>query len=134
MKAQMDRPESPRELASTPGAASNFTGSCEGPRGAQSEYAERKPNAIPDTPSEYDSTDRLILEANHLYNRGKFYEASVYVEELIRKNPGFVRAWVMKGSLLYVQGYSDLAKKAWAQAAQLDPADPQVKDILKRYP
>lgn len=135
MKAQMDRPESPREIASMPGAtAGAVTGSCESPRGAPSEYAERKPNAIPDTPSEYDSTDRLILEANHLYNRGKFYEASVYVEELIRKNPGFVRAWVMKGSLLYVQGYSDLAKKAWAQAAQLDPADPQVKDILKRYP
>lgn len=134
MKAQMDRPESPRELASTPGAPGSVTGSCENPRGNPSEYADRKPNAIPDTPSEYDSTDRLILEANHLYNRGKFYEASVYVEELIRKNPGFVRAWVMKGSLLYVQGYSDLAKKAWAQAATLDPADPQVKDILKRYP
>jgi tetratricopeptide (TPR) repeat protein len=135
MKAQMDRPESPREIASVPGSsAATVVGSCENPRGTQPEYAERKPNAIPDTPSEYDSTDRLILEANHLYNRGKFYEASVYVEELIRKNPGFVRAWVMKGSLLYVQGYSDLAKKAWAQAAALDPADPQVKDILKRYP
>ena len=135
MKAQMDRPESPRDLASTPGGpVGSVTGSCESTTRTQNDYLERRPNAIPDTPSEYDSTDRLILEANHLYNRGKFYESSVYVEELIRKNPGFVRAWVMKGSLLYVQGYSDLAKKAWAQAAVLDPADPQVKDILKRYP
>jgi tetratricopeptide (TPR) repeat protein len=89
---------------------------------------------VTDTPSTYDSTDRLILEANRLYNLKRFYEASVYVEELIRKNPSLVRAWVMKGSLLHVQGYGDLAKKAWAKAAELDPQDPQVKDILKRYP
>lgn len=94
----------------------------------------RRPDAIPDSTSEYDSTERLVLEANHLFNRGKYFEASIYVEELIRKHPEMVRAWVMKGSLLHVQGFSDLAKKAWAKAAEIDPEDPQVRDLTKRYP
>lgn len=131
-----DRPGLGRDVASAPGTAAAQM-ACELPKSIElrgGEGLERKPGSIPDSATDYDSTDRLILEANHLYNRRKFYEASVYVEELIRKNPAFVRAWVMKGSLLYMQGHLDLAKKAWAKAAELDPADPQVMDLQKRYP
>lgn len=129
------QPEPARDVASQPAPTINpvIQTTCEAPK-QEPKDVDRKPAAIPDTPSEYDNTDRLIFEANHLYNRGKFYEASVYVEELIRKNPILVRAWVMKGSLLYMQGYKDLAKKAWTKAAELDPKDPEVADILKRYP
>jgi hypothetical protein len=81
---------------------------------------------------EYDDTDRLILEANRLYNRGKYYEASLTVEEILSKKPELPRAWVMKGSLMFVQGQKDLAKNAWQKALELDPANSQVKAYLGR--
>lgn len=80
----------------------------------------------------YDDTDRLILEANRLYNRGKYYAASLTVEDLISKRPDYARAWVMKGSLMYVQGQKDLAKAAWKKAIELDPTNEQVKTYLGR--
>jgi tetratricopeptide (TPR) repeat protein len=95
---------------------------------------KRKPAMVEEEPKpDYDDTARLVLEANHLYNRGKFYEASIYVEELIRKKPDFARGWVMKGSLLYVQGFKDMAKQAWQKALALAPTDQEVKDLLQRY-
>jgi len=81
---------------------------------------------------EYDNTDRLVVEANYLFNQGRYYEATIYVEELLRKNPNFSQGWAMKGSLLYVQGYKDLAKKAYDQALKLDPNNEEVKSFLKR--
>ncbi len=81
---------------------------------------------------EYDYSDRLILEANRLYNRRKFYEASITIEELLTKRPDYPRGWVMKGSLMYVQGYRDLAKQAWEKALELDPKNLQVKQYLGR--
>lgn len=95
--------------------------------------AQRAPAQIPPrTVVEYDNTDRLVLEANRLYNRGKFYQASLTVEELLAKRPDFTRGWIMKGSLLYVQGYRDLAKIAWEKALELDPNNPEVKSFLGR--
>jgi hypothetical protein len=81
---------------------------------------------------EYDYSDRLILEANRLYNRRKFYEASITIEELLTKRPDYPRGWVMKGSLMYVQGQRDLAKEAWKKALELDPNNLQVKQYLGR--
>jgi hypothetical protein len=81
---------------------------------------------------EYDYSDRLILEANRLYNRRKFYEASLTIEELLTKRPDYPRGWVMKGSLMYVQGHRDLAKQAWEKALELDPQNSQVKQYLGR--
>ncbi len=80
----------------------------------------------------YDDTDRLILEANRLFNRGKYYAASLTVEDLLSKRPDYARAWVMKGSLMYVQGQKDLAKVAWKKAVELDPSNEQVKAFLGR--
>lgn len=84
-------------------------------------------------PGNYDDTDRLLLDANHLYNQGRFYDATLVVETLLKRNPKLQRAWLMKGSLMYVQGQKDLAKKAWEQAVALAPGDESVKGILERY-
>jgi len=81
----------------------------------------------------YDESDRLVLEANRLYNRGKFYEASMVVEELLRRSPEHVRGWVMKGSLMHVQGQKDMAKNAWQKALVLDPNNGTVKNLLEKY-
>jgi len=83
---------------------------------------------------EYDNTDRLVLEANRLYNRGKYYQASLTVEEILAKRPEYARGWVMKGSLLFVQGHNDLAKTAWEKALELDPSNAEVKSFLGRLP
>ncbi len=82
---------------------------------------------------DYDDTDRLVLEANHLYNQGRFYDASNVVEEILKRNPKYVRALLMKGSLMYVQGQKDLAKKAWEEASLLQPGDKEIKGIMERY-
>lgn len=82
---------------------------------------------------EPDDTARLIVEANRFYNQGKYYEAQVYIEEVLRRKPKYVRAWVMKGSLLYVQGHKDLAQEAWKSVLEFDPENKQVKDLLSRY-
>jgi hypothetical protein len=83
--------------------------------------------------AEVDDTARLIVEANRFYNQGKYYEAQLYVEEVLRKRPKYVRAWVMKGSLLYVQGHKDLAREAWQSVQAFDPENQQIKDLLMRY-
>lgn len=82
---------------------------------------------------EFDDSDKYILEANQLYNQGKFYESSQVVEELLRKKPEMVRGWIMKGSLMYVMKQKELAFKAWNQAKALDPENSEVNDLIKRY-
>ena len=82
---------------------------------------------------EYDDSDRLVLEANRLYNRRKFFEATSVIDELLRRNPEYPRAWVMKGSLMHVQGHRDLAQKAWEKAIELDPSNREVKSFLQAY-
>lgn len=80
---------------------------------------------------EYDDADRYVVEANRLYNRGKFYDATAVVEELLRKKPDHVRGWVMKGSLMKVQGQKDLAKSAYEQALKLDPNNLELKKLVE---
>ncbi len=97
---------------------------------------DRKPQSLPPLAPlvvEYDDTDKLVIEANHFYNQGKFFEASEDVEEILRKKPDYVRGWIMKGSLMYVQNQKDLAKKSWEKAQSLEPTNPQVKTLLERY-
>lgn len=81
-------------------------------------------------PKQMENTDQLVLKANELYNRGKFKEALAYVEELLMRDPKHVRGWIMKGSLMHVQGQNDLAKEAWQHALDLDPNNSQIKAIL----
>lgn len=82
---------------------------------------------------DYDDTDRLVLEANRLFNRKKFDEALTTIDELLRRKPAHLRGWIMKGSLLYVRGHKDLAKTAWNQALALEPENADVKSILEKY-
>ncbi len=82
---------------------------------------------------EYDDSDRLVLEANRLFNRRKFDEALATLDELLRRKPTFVRGWIMKGSVMYVRGHKDLAKTAWNQALTLDPENADIKSILEKY-
>ncbi len=82
---------------------------------------------------EYDNTDRLVVEANHLYNKGRYYEALQYVDEVIRKKPNFLRAHMMKGSLLYVLGQKDLAQDSWKKALALDPENKDIQALMERY-
>lgn len=80
---------------------------------------------------EYDDTDRFVIEANRLYNRGKFYESLQMVEELLRKNPEHVRGWIMKGSLLTVMKQRDLATRAYQRALSLDPQNAELLALVK---
>jgi len=81
----------------------------------------------------YDDSDSLILEANRLFNRGDYFTATTKVDQLLRRNPKFTRAWVMKGTLLYTQGFKDLAKNAWEKAYALsDNNDQEVKRLLEK--
>lgn len=96
---------------------------------------ERREPASPIPPKiivEYDETDRMVLEANRLYNKKKFYDSTQVVEEILRRKPDYTRAWVMKGSLMYAQKQPDLAKKAWQQALLLEPNNEQVKSLLNK--
>lgn len=93
--------------------------------------AEKKAEA--EKEAEIDDTARLVVEANRFYNQGKYYEAQLYVEEVLRKKPKFVRAWIMKGSLLWVQGHKDLAQEAWQSVLAFDPENKQIKDLMMRY-
>lgn len=89
---------------------------------------------VPPTPivDTYDDSDKLIVEANYLYNKGRFYDATVVMENVLRRRPTYVRGWIMKGSLMYVQGHKDLARKAWKQALDLDKNNNEVKELLQR--
>ena len=55
------------------------------------------------------------------------------METILKKNPKYVRGWLMKGSLMYVQGQKDLAKKAWDEAVTISPDDTEVRTALERY-
>lgn len=82
---------------------------------------------------EYDDSDRLVLEANRLFNRKKFDEALSAIDELLRRKPNYIRGWIMKGSVMYVRGHKDLAKTAWNQALAIEPENSDVKSILEKY-
>lgn len=94
-----------------------------------------KPSPTPSpTPKvEYDGSDTMILKANRLFHRRKFYEAALYVDEVLRRNPKSLRAWLMKGSILYKLNQKDLAYQAWQTAAKLDKKGEETKGILERY-
>ena len=95
--------------------------------------AERVPASLPPRIIvEYDETDRLVVEANRLYNKRKFYEAGAVIDEILRKKPSFTRAWVMRGSVMKVQGQLDLAKNAWEKAALLEPENKEIQGLLGR--
>lgn len=88
---------------------------------------------IPTPKVDYDGNDNLILKANRLFHKGKYYEAALYVEELIRRKPDSLRAWLMKGSVFFKLGQKDLAKQAWAQAAKLDKDSKETKGLMERF-
>ena len=77
--------------------------------------------------------DKLIYEANRLYNLGKFHDSMSFVQELLNRNPKNIRGWIMKGSLYHVLKQKELAKNAWAEALKLDPENQQVKSVLENY-
>lgn len=91
------------------------------------------PTPTPTPKVEYDGSDALILKANRLFHKGRFYEAAMYVEEVLRRKPDHMRAWLMKGSVLYKLGQKDLAQKAWQQAITLDTEKKETKGILERF-
>jgi tetratricopeptide (TPR) repeat protein len=91
------------------------------------------PSPAPTPKVELDLSDSLILKANHLYHKGRFFEANLYVEELLRKHPESLRGWLMKGSLLYKLGHKDLATKAWEKAIALDPDRKLTQGLLERF-
>lgn len=94
---------------------------------------KREPASVPPKILvQYDETDRMVLEANRLYNKKKFYDSTQVVEEILRRRPDYTRAWIMKGSLMYAQKQNDLAKKAWTQALVLEPENIEVKSLMDK--
>lgn len=91
------------------------------------------PTPTPTPKVEYDATDSLILKANRLFHKGRYYETAMYVEEILRRKPEHMRAWLMKGSVLYKLGQKDLAQKAWQQAVVLDTGKKETQGILERF-
>lgn len=100
----------------------------EGGSGNGHGHSERTPN-----PSINDDVDQLFAHANQLYQQGKFEAAMEFVQEILRRDPNQVRAWVMKGSLLHAQENRAGAKEAWKKAQVLDPNDQMIKNILENY-
>lgn len=90
-------------------------------------------NAPPSTTVIVDDADSLVVDANRLFNRRRFYEALTVVDQLLRKRPAYARGWLMKGSLLLVQGHKDLALKAWTKAKELEPENQEVLSVLEKY-
>ncbi|MBI1860717.1 MAG: hypothetical protein HYR96_07360 [Deltaproteobacteria bacterium] len=91
------------------------------------------PTPTPSPVVEFDESDGLILKANRLFHKGRYYEAALYVDEILRKHPTHLRAWLMKGSALYKMGQKDMAQKAWQQAQTLDTEKKVTQGILERY-
>ena len=93
-------------------------------------------NQNPDQPHPYANikdTGALIDRANQLYNQGKFKESLEHVDEALRRDPKLARAWVMKGSLLHLQGNKEAAKAAWQEAQKIEPENKEIKSILEKY-
>lgn len=77
--------------------------------------------------------DQLVLQANRLYNQGKFQDALTTVDELLRRNPDNVRALVMRGSMMHALGEKEMARKSWTRAAELEPSNQEIQNILQNY-
>ncbi len=105
------------------GGGLNGSGGAEGRTGAG--------NGNQVTPMNMNDASSLIAEANRLYNTGDFTKALEYVDEANRREPGNVRVWVMKGSLMHAMGHDDLSKQAYKKALDLDPDNVQLKSILQ---
>ena len=84
--------------------------------------------------SSMEDVSSLIVEANRLYNLAQFTESLRFVDEIIRRDPGNVRGWTMKGSLLHILGQKELAKSAWEKALSLQPENAELKKLLRGEP
>ena len=113
-----------RSQGSSSNAANGGGGSAQNPAG---------PGGSP-APQFIEDESTLIVEANRLYNEGKFTDSLKYVDEIIRRNPKNMRGWVMKGSLMHVMGQKDLARDAWQKAHEIDPKNEEIGRILKGNP
>lgn len=79
------------------------------------------------------NADALLADAeNSLPNSGPA-AAIRLVEQALAANPRNVRALMMKGSLLYLQGQKEGALTAWREAFALDPANHEIKQVLEKY-
>lgn len=79
------------------------------------------------------AVSELIADANRLYNKRRYYEALDLVDRALAMAPFLTRAWLMKGSLLYIQGHRELAKKSWIRARELDPKNIEAAYALEIY-
>jgi len=102
-------------------------------KGESSSGTDEK-DTSPDQASTTGSVDSLILEANHLYHKGEVLKALGFVDEVLRRDPKQVRAWIMKGSLMHAQGQKDLALEAWKKGLELDPNNTQLQNIIGSQP
>ena len=75
--------------------------------------------------------ETLVVQANELYNQGKFQEALSSVDEILRQDPEYVRAHVMRGSLMHVLGEKELAKKSWNKALEIEPNNEELKKLIQ---
>lgn len=103
------------------------------PREPAEDGKDREPDAIKPPTFADPALDRLVVEANRLYNRRKFYDALLLVDRIVALAPEYARGWLMKGSLLYLQGQKDLAKRAWEEAKKLDPSNKDVATALEVF-
>lgn len=78
-------------------------------------------------------TIQMVLEANRLFAVRKFYDALIVVDRILTRYPRYVRGWLMKGSLLHMQGEKGLALEAWKKAKRISPKDPEVNKTLAKY-
>lgn len=106
-----------------------------GPTGRPSGSAANPDGAAPATgPAAVSDVEGLIVEANRLYFLGNFYGSLQYVDEINRRQPGNIRGWTMKGSLMHSLGHKDLAKQAWKKALEIEPGNLEIQNLLKGAP
>ena len=77
--------------------------------------------------------EKLLAAANAAYQRADFPRALSLVNEALEKNPSEIRAILMKGSLAYLAGRREEARKLWSRAHELDPANEEITRTLEKY-
>jgi tetratricopeptide (TPR) repeat protein len=84
-----------------------------------------------DSASNIGSVDEVLVAANKHYNEGKFEKSLSYVEEILKRRPQHLRAWIMRGSLYRILGFKEQALESYKKASELDSKNEELKNIIR---
>lgn len=102
-----------------------------GGAGAQNTVSSN-PSNPPQAPKEPPPIDSILVQADRLYNEGKYEEALSLLDQAEKQSPQNPQLLSMKGSLYYVMDWKESAARYWQKSVAINPNQPDVQEHINQ--